>query len=298
MNLKSYLFILGLIATTALRAQDWASFADDFIAHPELFEYEELPGGTTNRNFRVCVEGRDYLVREACVGADLLGSDMAIEFETLKLISELNIAPQPCYFDPVRSFMVREFLYGLATLSDPRTVVDGAALARQLHESSVVFNATFDIYTEIYKAADALAEGGESLPSLSHLAEIRERFPQQPAAPCHLDLHGGNFIYDGTRTWLVDWEYAAMADPAVDLALFASAEHQNLEQMWTLAEVYYGKPTAAQWRHLCAMRVLADLRWGFWCYLQDRVSKLHKPFRQWGDDFLVSSRIWYKRLQR
>ena len=38
---------------------------------------------------------------------------------------------------------------------------------------------------------------------------------------CHNDLLAANFIDDGERVWIVDWEYAGMGDPFFDLANFA-----------------------------------------------------------------------------
>ena len=39
--------------------------------------------------------------------------------------------------------------------------------------------------------------------------------------PCHNDLHTANFIADGDRLWLLDWEYAGMNDRYFDLGNFA-----------------------------------------------------------------------------
>jgi thiamine kinase-like enzyme len=54
---------------------------------------------------------------------------------------------------------------------------------------------------------------------------IERRLGARPLRPCHNDLLSANFIDDGERLWIVDWEYAGMGDPYFDLANFA-ANHE------------------------------------------------------------------------
>ena len=51
--------------------------------------------------------------------------------------------------------------------------------------------------------------------------EIETRRGDAPLRPCHNDLLAANFIQDGDRLWIVDWEYAGMGDPFFDLGNFA-----------------------------------------------------------------------------
>src|SRR5262249_25525140 len=51
--------------------------------------------------------------------------------------------------------------------------------------------------------------------------QIERRRAGAPLRPCHNDLLNANFIDDGVDLWLVDWEYAGMGDPLLDLGNFA-----------------------------------------------------------------------------
>ena len=45
--------------------------------------------------------------------------------------------------------------------------------------------------------------------------------PRHEPVPCHNDLLTANFLRDGDRVWIVDWEYAGMGDRFFDLGNFA-----------------------------------------------------------------------------
>src|SRR3546814_1214018 len=51
-----------------------------------------------------------------------------------------------------------------------------------------------------------------------------------PLAPCHCDPLCENFLDDGRRLWIVDWEYSGMNDPLWDLgdvSVERSEEHTS-----------------------------------------------------------------------
>ena len=61
----------------------------------------------------------------------------------------------------------------------------------------------------------------------------------------HNDLLAGNFIDDGRRLWLIDWDYAGFNSPLFDLANLASNNEfpEKLEQK--LLEMYFEQTISA-----------------------------------------------------
>ena len=61
----------------------------------------------------------------------------------------------------------------------------------------------------------------------------------------HNDLLAGNFIDDGRRLWLIDWDYAGFNSPLFDLANLASNNEfpEKLEQ--ELLEMYFEQTISA-----------------------------------------------------
>ena len=61
--------------------------------------------------------------------------------------------------------------------------------------------------------------------------------------PCHNDLLNANFILEGERLWLVDWEYAGMGDRFFDLANFSINHELDDDENAALLEAYFGERT-------------------------------------------------------
>jgi thiamine kinase-like enzyme len=101
----------------------------------------------------------------------------------------------------------------------------------------------------------------------------RQRFGAQ-IRPCHNDLLNANFIGDGTRTWLVDWEYAGMGDAFFDLGNFA-VNHELDESGESELLAAYGSNDS---RALVLMRFMSDFREAMWGVVQLAISELDFDF--------------------
>ena len=58
----------------------------------------------------------------------------------------------------------------------------------------------------------------------------------------HNDLLAANFIDDGKRLWLLDWEYAGFNSPLFDLGGLASNSELSREQAEQALALYFGRP--------------------------------------------------------
>jgi thiamine kinase-like enzyme len=107
------------------------------------------------------------------------------------------------------------------------------------------------------------------------------REPLQPR-PCHNDLLNGNFIDDGERIRILDWEYAGMGDIFFDLGNFAVQHEFNDEQDEMLLKAYFGSPTDSQRARQKLMKIMSDLREAMWSLVQMGVSKLDFDYEGYG----------------
>jgi thiamine kinase-like enzyme len=104
----------------------------------------------------------------------------------------------------------------------------------------------------------------------------------QPLVPCHDDLLNANFIDDGTRIRIVDWEYAGMGDRWFDLGNFAVNNELDDDQETLLLEAYFGEPPDDRRRAtLKLFRFMSDFREGMWGVVQAGVSELEFDFRDY-----------------
>jgi thiamine kinase-like enzyme len=90
----------------------------------------------------------------------------------------------------------------------------------------------------------------------------------------HHDLLPGNFLDDGDRLWLIDWEYAGFGTAMFDLAGMASNNQFTEPDEAHLLEQYFErKPDEAVRRAFYAMKCAAALREAMW----GMVSDVHLP---------------------
>ena len=97
--------------------------------------------------------------------------------------------------------------------------------------------------------------------------------------PCHNDLLNANFLDDGERLCIVDWEYAGMGDRFFDLANF-SINHEldaDAEHGAALA-AYFGEVRDEDLQALELMRFMSDFREAMWGVVQAAVSELDFDF--------------------
>jgi thiamine kinase-like enzyme len=96
--------------------------------------------------------------------------------------------------------------------------------------------------------------------------------------PCHNDLLNGNFIDDGERIRIVDWEYAGLGDPFFDLGNFSVNHDLTADEDAVLLEAYEGVVRRPRSARLLLMRVASDFREAMWAVLQQGISALDVDF--------------------
>jgi aminoglycoside phosphotransferase (APT) family kinase protein len=77
-------------------------------------------------------------------------------------------------------------------------------------------------------------------PVLDELAGVLEADPRRVVS--HNDINPGNFLWDGARAWLVDWEVAGLGHPHYDLAALAVFLRLDDETAFALAAGHDGAP--------------------------------------------------------
>jgi thiamine kinase-like enzyme len=111
---------------------------------------------------------------------------------------------------------------------------------------------------------------------LPALAELAGRL-EQAVGPVeivfgHNDLLPANFIDDGSRLWLIDWDYAGFNSPLFDLGGLASNNGLSAEQETWMLETYFERPVDdALRRRYQAMKCASLLRETLW----SMVSEIH-----------------------
>ena len=126
-------------------------------------------------------------------------------------------------------------------------------LRRVHHDISKYFRGpvlAFWVFQSMRGYGIALREGGSRMAAeLPRFSAINETL-EAAVGPVNLvfghnDLLAANFIDDGDRLWLVDWDYAGWSSPYFDLAGLAANNEFDSEREERLLRGYFGEEAGA-----------------------------------------------------
>jgi thiamine kinase-like enzyme len=230
--------------------------------------FEVLGGGITNHNLKVEVDGERFVLRVAGKDTNLLGIDRSVELAATEAAAALGIGPDVVEFVEPEGWLVTRFVDGeipaMERMREPAMLERVAGALRAFHDGPRI-PGTFDSFrvVELYRQT-ALDRGGRVPDAFDRAHEIAGRIEPRRAAdapvPCHNDLLNANFLDDGERLCIVDWEYAGMGDRFFDLANFSINHELDEAQSRTLLEAYFGAVREADVEALELMRFMSDFR--------------------------------------
>ena len=234
-----------------------------------------LGGGITNRNFKVTAGGDAFVLRIGGNDTNLLGIDRDVEHTASLAAASLGIGPEVVAFLEPEGFLVTRFVEGEVG----RVSIDEAAVAlRRLHVGEPIAG-RFDSFRVVEAYAEIAGRGGSEW-AHEIARQIEARRAGAPLVPCHNDLLAANFIHDGDRVWIVDWEYAGMGDPAFDLANYAVNNGLDEDGDRALLNAYGGADEDAH----VLMRFMSDFREAMWGVVQQTLSQLDFDFVAYAEE--------------
>jgi len=255
-----------------------------------------LSGGITNRNYLVTpADGDDrYVIRLAGNDTHLLGISREVEHAATVAAAGVGVGPQVVAFIRPEGYLLTRFIVGspvsLEQIHQQATLARVVDSLRRIHGGPAIpgLFVPFRI-VEAYRAL--AASRGVPIPTAWHPAHeaarrIERALLEQPIElrPCHNDLLNANFLDDGTRIRIVDWEYAGMGDPFFDLANFSVNHELTLDEDEYLLGLYDGILRVSRLARLELMRIISDFREAMWGVLQQGISTLDVDFVAYADE--------------
>ena len=168
-------------------------------------------------------------------------------------------------------------------MRQPRNLARTADTLRTIHDAPLI-PGRFDSFRVVEAYAATAEEHGVTPPedydwALSVAGRIEAARGEQPTVPGHNDLLNANFIDDGERIRIVDWEYAGMSDRFFDLANFSVNHELDPEQDRVLLDAYFdGAAEDRDLANLRLMRFMSDFREAMWGVVQQSISELEVDF--------------------
>src|SRR5262245_25851268 len=174
-----------------------------------------LGGGITNHNLKVDLDdGQTYVLRIAGSQTGVLGIDRRVEYEASLAAAAVGVGPDVIEFVEPEGWLVTRFIEGEIVprerMREPATVRRVVAALRPVHGGPPL-PGRFDSFRVVEEYRSTAFAHGAPVPAAyvgaRQIARSIERARGPiPERPCHNDLLNANFIDDGRRIRIVDWE--------------------------------------------------------------------------------------------
>lgn len=258
-------------------------------------EAAPIDAGLTNHNYRVTVDGVPYFVRIPGPGGDLLAVDRANEVHNTRAAAAAGVGP------PMRHHLPAWDVFALDWV-DARTMSNAAFAAmedapervaealRRLH-AGPRFRDDFDMVDTTERYVRVVDGRGFPIPSgyrggLRHLPRIEAALAAHPlpTVPCHNDLLAENYLDDGERLWIVDYEYSGNGDPTFELGNTCQELGWGEDRIERLCAAYFGEVTGPRLARMRLQMVMSDFGWTLWAAIQAAISPIDYDFMGWADE--------------
>lgn len=239
----------------------------------EIKEIQIIKKGMTNRSFSFVVFGKKYIMRIPGEGTGELINRLN-EASVYDRINGRDICDNVIYFDRLTGYKITEYLENSRTC-DPYNEEDLIMCMDKLknfHGLKIKGLHKFDIFGEIIhyeKLREKKSIFKDYANTKDNLFSTKDWIEKNKKENClsHIDAIPDNFlIQNNGEVRLIDWEYAGMQDPDLDLAMFAIYSGYTKKDVDHLLEIYYkNKYDNLTKTKIYLYMALAGLLWSNWC---------------------------------
>ena len=248
------------------------------VNRDEITNVEVLKKGMTNRSYLFECKDKKYIMRISGEGTDRL-IDRAQEMEAYNIISGKGLCDDVVYINAKNGYKITEFIDD-TRVCDPENEDDlktCMAKLKSFHEMKLTAKHEFNIFDKILYY-ESLWEGHPSVyrdyeKTKENVFKLRKYIDKHVDEKIltHIDAVPDNFLFspesDGTeRIQLIDWEYAGMQDPHVDIAMFSIYSLYDRKQIDRLIDIYFdGQCSEAIRTKIYCYVAACGLLWSNWC---------------------------------
>jgi thiamine kinase-like enzyme len=253
-----------------------------------------IAAGLTNANYRVDIDDVRYFVRIPGPGTDLLAVDRANEAFNTRAAAEAGAGARVVAVLDEPAALVLEWLPGRtmsnAAFQEPGMPERIAAVVRRLH-AGPRFRDDFDMFRLAPFYLRVADKRSIRIPDgyRDRLVDV-ERIEQAlvvrplPRVPCHNDLLAENYLDDGDRLWIVDYEYSGNNDPTFELGNTAQELGFDADRQEALARAYFGTVDRGMLARMRLQMIMSDVGWTLWAAIQARISPIDFDFWGWATE--------------
>lgn len=255
--------------------------------------FEPISGGLTNRNFKVRTANGDHVLRISDPSTGILGISRENERVNAVRAAEAGIAPMVDGISPENLAMATRWMevrtiHPEDIIAEPLLMDRLTAAMRTLH-AGPAFQGRFYFPEVRRRYLDSVISNNWFLPAdyleldkkVQELEAIIEARPE-PFVPCNNDLLPENFLDDGRKIWIIDYEYAGMNQPSFELGHLASEAFLPDDLLTRLVDSYWQQHLPEKIARAKAWSIIARFGWTLWASIQEASSPISFDYRGWG----------------
>lgn len=275
------------------------------VPESEITDIRCLKSGMTNKSFLFKVGERHCICRIPGPGTELL-INRSQEKQVYDAVAPLGITEHVIYMNERTGYKIAEYYEGARNASaDQWSDMEACmAMVRTLHCSGISVGHGFDIreridfYEKLCRShGGILFEDYEEVRGwMDWLMDTLEGM-ERPKCLCHIDANVDNFLFleDG-GVKLLDWEYAGMCDPIMDISMCAIYSYYDGEMMEKLLRTYLqGEPSQEEIFAVYAYAALGGFLWSLWAVYK---SVLGDEFGEYTIIMYRYAKKYYRKLRK
>lgn len=243
------------------------------VSHDGIKDVTIMKKGMTNRSFLFTAGGRRYIMRIPGEGSNVM-INRRQEYAVYQTVGPTGLCDNVVYIAPDTGYKITEYWEG-ARVCDPFDAEDVRICMRVLrsfHGKHLTVPHVFDVFERIdyYEsllsgAPSFFADYAETKAAVLALRPYIEAHVDEYALT-HIDAVPDNFLFIPGGVRLIDWEYASMQDPHIDIAMFAVYAMYDRQHVEQLIDSYFPEGCAPSVRaKLYCYIAVCGLLWSNWC---------------------------------
>ena len=275
------------------------------LPESEIHDIRCLKSGMTNKSFLFRTGDHHCICRIPGPGTELL-INREQEKEVYDAVRPLGITEHVLYLNPKTGYKISEYYENTHNASadnwdDMKTCMD---MVRKLHEAGLKVGHSFNIRERIsFYEKLCLEHGGIPFEDYSQVREWVNQLLDAldkmdlPQCLCHIDANVDNFlIFPDHSAKLLDWEYAGMCDPLMDVSMCAIYSYYEEEQTEKLLELYLQRRPDDKERFITyADAALGGFLWCLWAVYK---ASLGDEFGEYTIIMYRYAKRYYKKLMK
>ena len=250
------------------------------LSTSDITDITIIKKGMTNRSFYFQCHGKKYIMRIPGDGTDKL-INRREEAAVYDAIAGKNLSDKVLYINPENGYKITEFYRDarVCNADDWDDVTQCMKRLKEFHDMKLSVAHEFDLYKQIefYESlwGEKLSYYEDYKNTKSNVFSLKQYIDNHKAEYCltHIDAVPDNFLIlaDGSIK-LIDWEYAAMQDPHVDIAMFAIYAFYSKEQVDKLIDIYFKGTCTNEIRiKIYCYIAVCGLLWSNWCEYKEKL---------------------------